>query len=138
MWLSCIKALYKLIPAVTAAAPHVCVVAVLGYRAAHLPVLAWLCLLPGSSEVCTCVWELWMQDWAGHLIQLLLFCASKFIFNPDCCLELDCCASTSSCAGGRSTLRLKQQHPSDCSSVILKMLLSGVESTIGKSLAFIC
>lgn len=30
-------------------------VAVLGYRAARLPVLAWLCLLPGSSGVCICV-----------------------------------------------------------------------------------
>lgn len=85
-----------------------------------------------------CVWELWVQDWAGHLIQLLLFCASKFIFNPDRSLDLDCCASISSCAGGRSTLRHKQQHLSACSSVTVKIPLSGVENTIGKSLAFIC
>lgn len=71
-----------------------------------------------------------MQDWAGHLIQLLLFCASKLIFNPDRSLDLNCCASTRSCAGGRSTLRQRQQHPSDCSSIILKILLSSVETRL--------
>lgn len=71
--------------------------------------------------------------WWGADLPAALLCSSKFVFQLDHFLDLDFCVSTSSSAG-----IIKEQHLSVRSSVILRVLLSRVENTIGKSLAFIC